>query len=200
MRLKSTLSALALGAAMFLTAPGVSHADTAATRPPAPDFTLTSLDGKKVKLSDYKGKVVLISFWASWCGPCKQELPFLDAFGQKYADKGLVFLAISTDAPKTQADVRRVVKQKNVMATVLLDGEGVASAKLNPQLAMPLTVYIDRAGQIAQTHEGFSPGDEKDVDARLIALLAEGTPLAAPAPVSAAPAPATAAPAPATAP
>jgi len=143
------------------------------------DFALPTLDGKKLKLSEQKGKVVLVSFWASWCGPCKQELPFLDTFATKYADKGLVVFAINTDAPKSQSDVRRIVKQKDLKLPVLLDAEGAVASKLNPQNAMPFTVYIDRAGRSAHTHEGFQPGDESDVERRLLALLAEPAPAAA---------------------
>lgn len=183
MRRFAPAAILAVTLLQGLASPGAARADE--TRPPAPDFALTSLDGAKIKLSDARGKVVLISFWASWCGPCKQEMPFLDGFATKYADQGLLVLAISTDAPKTQADVRRVVKQKGWKLPVLLDGEGAASSKLDPQLSMPYTVFIDRAGRIAHTHEGFVPGDEADTEKRLQALLAEG---AAAAPVSKAPA------------
>jgi thiol-disulfide isomerase/thioredoxin len=151
----------------------------AADRKAVADFALPTLDGKKLRLSEQKGKVVLVSFWATWCGPCKQELPFLDAFATKYADKGLVVFAINTDAPKSQSDVRRVVNQKGLKLPVLLDAEGAVASKLDPQNAMPFTVYIDRAGRVAHTHEGFQPGDEKDVEQRLLALLAEPAPAAA---------------------
>lgn len=162
--------------ALLLGVSPAAAADDPASRPPVADFTLATLDGGKVKLSDLKGKVVLVSFWASWCGPCKQELPFLDGFAQKYADKGLAVLAISTDTPKSQADVRRVVKTRGWKLPVLLDTEGAVAGKLNPQNAMPFSIYVDRAGRVAHTHEGFQPGDEKDVEARLTALLAEAAP------------------------
>jgi thiol-disulfide isomerase/thioredoxin len=170
---------LAATAAMLLsltlTAPSTAHAeDTApADRKPVTDFSLPTLEGKKVKLSDAKGKVVVISFWATWCGPCKQELPLLDAIAKKYADKGLVVLSINTDAPKTVAEVRRVVKSKELTLPILLDGEGAVASKLDPANAMPYTLYLDRQGRVAHTHEGFQPGDEKDIEARIVALLAE---------------------------
>jgi thiol-disulfide isomerase/thioredoxin len=157
-------------------APAAAAAAAQTDRKAVADFALPTLDGKKLRLSDHKGKVVLVSFWATWCGPCKQELPFLDAFATKYADKGLTVLAINTDAPKSQSDVRRIVKQKDLKLPVLLDTEGAVASKLDPQNAMPFTVYIDRAGRVAHTHEGFQPGDEKDVEARLLALLAEPAP------------------------
>ena len=157
------------------TAPALA-AGPAETRPLAADFALPTLDGGKVKLSDLKGRVVLVSFWASWCGPCKQELPFLDDFATKYAEKGLTVLAISIDSPKSQADVRRVVKTRGWKVPVLLDTEGAVAGKLNPQNAMPFSLYLDRAGRVAHTHEGFKPGDERDVEARLVALLAEAAP------------------------
>lgn len=172
-------------AALLLTltaaAPAPALADDAAPadRKPVADFSLPTLDGKKVKLSEAKGKVVVISFWASWCGPCKQELPLLDAIAKKYADKGLAVFSINTDAPKTVAEVRRVVKSKELTLPILLDGEGAVAGKLDPANAMPYTIYLDRQGRVAHTHEGFQPGDEKDIEARIVALLAE-TPAAQP--------------------
>lgn len=144
-----------------------------AERKPAAEFALPTLDGKRVKLADTHGKVVLISFWASWCGPCKQELPILDALAKKYAEQGLVVWSINTDAPKTAADVKRIVAQKGVSLPILMDSEGAVAAKLDPANAMPFTLYLDRAGRVAHTHEGFQPGDEADIEARVQALLAE---------------------------
>jgi len=148
----------------------------AASRTPLGDFSLRTLEGKKARLSDARGKVVLVSFWATWCQPCKQELPFLDALAKKYADKGLVVWAINTDGPKTLADVRRVLSTRGLTLPVLLDDDGAVAGRLNPRVAMPLSIYVDRAGRRAHEHEGYAPGDEAAIEQRLIALLAEAAP------------------------
>lgn len=148
----------------------------AASRTPLGDFSLRTLEGKKARLSDARGKVVLVSFWATWCQPCKQELPFLDALAKKYADKGLVVWAINTDGPKTLADVRRVLSTRGLTLPVLLDDDGAVAGRLNPRVAMPLSIYVDRAGRRALEHEGYAPGDEAAIEQRLVALLAEAAP------------------------
>jgi peroxiredoxin len=151
-------------------------ADAPADRPPMPDFHLRTLDGHKVKLSDYAGKVVLVSFWASWCNPCKQELAFLDPLAQKYAEKGLVILAINTDGPKSQAEVRRFVSSKDLKLPVLVDADGEVGGKLDPRGVMPFTIYVDRAGHRAFEHEGFTPDEPAQIESRLQGLLEEPAP------------------------
>lgn len=142
-------------------------------RPTVADFSLETLDGKRVKLSDYEGRVVLVSFWATWCKPCKQELPFLDDFAKKYADEGLAVLAINTDGPRTMSEVRRFVKRKKLTIPQLLDADGAMLQKLNPRGVMPFTLYLDRQHRIAETADKFSPGDEAKIEAVIGKLLAE---------------------------
>ena len=86
----------------------------------APDFTLKDLNGNRVSLSDFKGKVVVLNFWATWCGPCRVEIPHIDALYQKYKDQGLVVLGIN--AERNHEKVEEFAKAK-VSYTVLLDGE-----------------------------------------------------------------------------
>ncbi len=145
----------------------------AAERPTVADFSLETLDGKRVKLSDYAGKAVLVSFWATWCKPCKQELPFLDAFAKKYAEQGLVVLAINTDGPRTMSAVRRFVKRKKLAIPQLLDKDGSLLQALNPRGVMPFTLYLDRQHRIAETADSFSAGDEVKIEAKIQTLLAE---------------------------
>jgi len=147
-------------------------ADTA-ERPAIADFSLETLDGKRVSLSDYEGKVVLISFWASWCKPCKQELPFLDAFAKKYGEQGFAVLAVNTDGPRSMASVRRFVKRKKLEMPQLLDKSGSLLQRLNPRGVMPFTLYLDRAHRIAETADSFSAGDEVKIEAKIQTLLAE---------------------------
>jgi thiol-disulfide isomerase/thioredoxin len=142
-------------------------------RPPVSDFGLRTLGGEKVKLSGQAGKVVLVSFWATWCNPCKQELAFLDELAAKYADQGLVVLAINTDAPKSQAEVRRFVSARGLKLPVLLDQDGEVANRLNPRAVMPFTIYVDRNGRRAFEHEGFTPDEPAKIEARVAALLKE---------------------------
>lgn len=147
-----------------------------AERPAAADFALDTLDGKRVKLSDHKGKVVVVSFWASWCKPCKQELPFLDAFDKQYAEQGFEVISVNTDDARTMPEVRRFVKRKKLKIPVGLDKDGAVLARLNPRGVMPFTLYIDREGRIAETHDSFTSGDEVKVEASIKKLLAEKAP------------------------
>ncbi|MCA9537753.1 MAG: TlpA family protein disulfide reductase [Myxococcales bacterium] len=148
--------------------------DAPAARPTVADFALDTLDGARIKLSENRGKVVVVSFWASWCKPCKQELPFLDGFATTYGKDGLAVLSIATDGPRTLAEVRRFVKQKKLGIPVLLDKDGAVLADLNPRGVMPFTLYIDRNGGLHSTTDSFSAGDETKIEATIKALLAEG--------------------------
>lgn len=146
-------------------------------RPAVADFSLETLEGKRVELSDYAGKPVVISFWASWCKPCKQELPFLDAFAKKYADQGLAVLAINTDGPRTMAEVRRFVKRKKLEMPQLLDKDGSVLQRLNPRGVMPFSLYLDRQHRIVESHDSFTAGDEVRIEASIQRLLAEKAPV-----------------------
>lgn len=142
-------------------------------RAKASNFRLRDLKGKSVKLSKLKGDVVLVSFWATWCKPCLQELPHIDALAKKYKKKGLTALAISNDGPDTAARIPSVVSRFRLGLPVLHDKAGKAVAALNPRGNNPFTVLIDKKGRIAYAHEGYAPGDEAHVDVLVKALLAE---------------------------
>jgi peroxiredoxin len=147
----------------------------AGSRKSAPDFELKDLTGKRVRLSSLQGKVVIVNFWATWCGPCLQELPHLDKLGKELQADGLIILAISTDAPQTIAQVRSVAKRERWSAMdVLLDPDGKVFASLNPRGTNPFTLIIDRSGKIAEVHEGYNPGDEKMYGEWARRLLKEG--------------------------
>lgn len=165
--------------AVLLLAPA-ARADEA--RPKIPDFSLKALSGEKVKLADQKGKVVVMSFWATWCSPCKQELPTLQALLDKHGKDGLTVLAVNTDGPKTVAEVRRFVADKKLTMAVPLDSESRVLDQLNPKHAIPYTLVLDREGRRAFEHTGFSGGAEKELEREVVALLAEKPPApAAPA-------------------
>ncbi len=144
------------------------------TRPEAPEFSLRTLKGDTMSLAQTKGKVVIMSFWASWCKPCIQELGFLKALQAKHPERLLV-LAISTDDPNTMSKVRTIVKRKKLTMPILLDQEGTVMGLLNPRGELPFSLYLDTAGRIASDHRGFKAGDESKIEQIVNTLLAESS-------------------------
>jgi cytochrome c biogenesis protein CcmG/thiol:disulfide interchange protein DsbE len=124
----------------------------------APDFELKDSDGKTVKLSDYRGKVVLLNFWATWCGPCKIEIPWFIDFEKRYKDQGFAVLGVAMDEEGWEA-VKPYITEKKVNYRVLL-GNDEAAALFGGVDALPTTFLLDRDGKIAATHVGLvSKGD-----------------------------------------
>jgi peroxiredoxin len=123
----------------------------------APDFTLKSASGENLKLSEYRGEVVLINFWASWCGPCRQEMPALDELHNRYRALGFTVLGVNVEEDSRKA--REVLKDLQVSFPVLLDDRSTVS-RLYDVVAMPSTVLVDRNGNIRYLHKGYQPGLE----------------------------------------
>ena len=142
----------------------------AASPKPAPDFALKSMSGDNVRLSELHGEVVLINFWASWCGPCRQELPHLDALYQRYESLGFTLLGINVEKESRAAE--RLLKDVPVSFPVLLDSENNVS-KLYDVIAMPSTVLIDRDGRIRHVHNGYKPGYEDIYQEQVRGLIRE---------------------------
>lgn len=118
------------------------------------DFELQTLDGKTVKLSDYRGKPVLLNFWATWCGPCRFEMPFLQQINDSYAAKGLVMLAVDIDeSPDT---VKKFMADFNLSLTVPMD-TGKKISKAYSITGIPTTFLIDKNGIIRQKIVGAFP-------------------------------------------
>lgn len=137
---------------------------------PAPDFTLKSRSGENIKLSELRGEVVMINFWASWCGPCRQEMPLLDALYQRYRPLGFTILGVSVD--ENLDDARRLLKEIPVTFPVLFDTDNKV-ADLYELVAMPSTVLVDRDGNMRFVHLGYLPGYERDYEAQVKALIRE---------------------------
>lgn len=133
----------------------VGHA--VAVQEHAPDFTLKDLDGKNLRLDEYRGQVVLLNFWASWCGPCRQEMPLLDKIHQRYEDAG--FAVVSVNVEGEDAPARSLAKETGVTFPVLIDAEQRVSQMYDLE-AMPSSVLIDRDGVVRYIHLGYQPGDE----------------------------------------
>jgi peroxiredoxin len=122
-----------------------------ASRKPAPQFTKTDAKGAAVRLADFKGKVVLLNFWATWCHGCQTEIPWFIDFQNEFREKGLVVIGASMDDDGWKS-VTPFVAAKKVNYTVVIGDE--ALGKLYELGAMPQTVLIDRAGRIARTYSG----------------------------------------------
>ena len=146
----------AFALAMFISIGGIGLADAA--KKPAPNFTLKSLSGENLKLSEMAGNVVLINFWASWCGPCREEMPYLNALHKKY--EALGFTVIGVNVEQQSKDAKGFLRNTPVDFPILLDNQNKVS-KMYEVVAMPTTVMVDRDGNMRYLHKGYKPGDEK---------------------------------------
>jgi len=121
-----------------------------AVNSPAPDFELDSLSGEQVKLSDYLGKPVLVNFWATWCTPCRYEMPLFERYDQNY---GQEFIILGVNLQQTGADIREFTDEFNITFPILLDVDGSVN-KLYKVQGLPTSVFIDREGLINAVHIG----------------------------------------------
>jgi peroxiredoxin len=137
---------------------------------PAPSFSLTTLSGQPSGLAAYKGQVVMVNFWATWCGPCQQEMPLLDQMYKKYKPAGFTLIGVNVD--KETPAVKELLTRKPVSFPVLLDPANQVSKAYHVD-EMPSSVIIDRKGQIRYVHRGYKPGDENDYQDRIRQLIRE---------------------------
>jgi peroxiredoxin len=145
---------------LFSASFSVYAASASVTGPaPAPNFTLKSLDGTNVKLSELRGNVVLLNFWASWCGPCREEMPLLNKIHKKYEPLGFTVLGVNVEEQSDAA--KKFIAQRPVDFPILLDNKNKVS-KLYDVIAMPTTVVIDRDGNMRFLHQGYQSGDEAE--------------------------------------
>jgi peroxiredoxin len=136
----------------------------------APSFSLPSRSGDIVSLDKLRGKVVMLNFWASWCGPCRQEMPLLDQMHKRYSSLGFTMIGVNVES--NTADAEKWLQQTPVSFPVLFDKENKVS-KLYDVNAMPSTVFIDRKGNVRALHRGYKPGDESEYLNQIRALLKE---------------------------
>jgi peroxiredoxin len=139
-------------------------------REPAPDFEFDGLDGKRHKLSEYRGKVVLVTFWATYCGPCVGEMPLFARAYAKYKDQGFEVLAISCDNPEDRDKARRFVEQHGLPFAA---GYDVGAARLYKANGYPLNLVIDREGALRYRQEGAFDSSGRELDLVLKKLLFE---------------------------
>jgi peroxiredoxin len=136
----------------------------------APDFTLPSNQGENIRLAEQRGKVVMINFWASWCGPCRQEMPLLENLYQHYQRAGFTILGVNVEPNPAAAN--KVLDDITISFPVLYDTENTVSRLYNVE-AMPSTVLIDRDGNLRYLHRGYKPGYEESYREQIKKLIRE---------------------------
>jgi len=151
MRIQRLLPALVAGLT-FAGAPVVASSPS-----PAPDFTLPARDGGKIHLGDLRGQVVMINFWATWCGPCRQEMPLLEQIHEKYEPLGFTLLGVNVEPDSKEAQAW--LAKMGVTFPILFDRDNAVSSSFGVE-AMPSSVLIDREGHVRHVHRGYKPGDE----------------------------------------
>jgi len=151
---------IAIGAVVIgIAALGVALAPAArAGAPaPAPDFALPAMDGSELRLSELRGQVVMINFWATWCGPCRQEMPLLQQLQVKYEPLGFTLVGINVE-PES-AGARTWLEKVHVTFPILFDRQNQVAERFGVQ-GMPSSVFVDRSGKVRYVHRGYQPGDE----------------------------------------
>jgi peroxiredoxin len=157
-----------LGATLAVCA-GLSGGAASPT-PAAPDFTLRTADGRNLRLQEQRGQVVMVNFWATWCAPCRVEMPHLSRLQDKYRSSGFVLLGVNVDEDSAKAI--GTAGKWGLKFPVLLDGEKRV-AKLYDVATMPSTVLIDRDGRVRYVHRGYREGYEETYDKQVRELLKE---------------------------
>jgi peroxiredoxin len=137
---------------------------------PAPDFTLRSSAGKNIRLQELRGEVVMVNFWATWCGPCREEMPVLDRLHEKYRAAGFRILGVNVDDKSDKG--LQMAQRLKVGYPQLFDTDKRAS-RLYDVDAMPMTFLIDRDGKLRFAHKGYAPGYEARYEAQIRQLLKE---------------------------
>jgi len=164
------LTALVLGIGAGMALPLTAAAVAIAPGNPAPAFQLPAMSGGPLGLDKLRGQVVLINFWASWCGPCRQEMPLLDSIYRKYNKLGFTLIGVNVEPDKAAAEAW--LKQTPVTFPVLFDSKSTVS-QLYSVSGMPTTVFIDRKGNVRAMHVSYNPGDENGYLDQIRALIRE---------------------------
>jgi len=137
----------------------------------APAFSLMTLDGKKVSLSDYKGRAVLVNFWATWCGPCKIEMPWFEELRKQYAAQGFEILGLADDVDAGKDEIAKVAQKTGVTYPILLTDGKVQKAYGGVDV-LPMSFYVDRNGVVVEETAGLGSKDE--IEAHIKKAIASG--------------------------
>jgi peroxiredoxin len=148
-----------VGEAVFGAEPVKAAVKPEKDRKTAPEFSLKDANGQTVHLADYKGKVVLLDFWATWCGPCKVEIPWFIEFEQQFKDRGFAVLGVSMDEDGWEV-VKPYIQDRKINYRVVLGNEEVSEIYGGLD-SLPTTLLLDRQGKIASIHIGLSRGKEE---------------------------------------
>lgn len=165
-----TMSTVLAAAAATLLLAATSAGAGIGSGAPAPAFRLNSTLGKPVSLADYRGQVVLLNFWASWCGPCRTEMPILEQIYKRYKAMGVTLIGVNVE-PDSAAGLEWL-KATPVSFPILFDTDSAAS-KLYDVEGMPNTVIVDRHGNVRYIHRGYKAGAENEYMDQLRALIRE---------------------------
>ena len=157
-----------LGFSLFLLVASVAHA--LGPGDPPPPIDMADLSGKKVDLKALQGKVVVVDFWASWCGPCREEMPVLEALHKKYAEQGLVIVGVNID--NNAKKMNNFLKGSPVTFRIVHDPKITIAQKYEPS-TMPSSYFIARDGKLRYVHQGFRKKDAAELEAQIKALLSE---------------------------
>jgi len=152
----------------------VTVAATSLRAEPAPSFNLQDTNGKPVKLSDYKGKVVILDFWATWCPPCRAEIPNFVELQNEYGKQGLAVIGVSLDEGGVDG-VAAFAKAQGINYPIVMGNQDVANQHGGIE-AIPTTFVIDPSGNVVARHEGFT--DKSEFEAEIKKLLPTATPAA----------------------
>ena len=134
----------------------------------APELGLQDLNGHPVTLASLRGKVVLVDFWATWCAPCRDELPHLEEFYKKYSDKGFVVVGVSVD--RESENIGAFLHRMPLTFPIIHDSGHEIVSRYHPNL-MPTSFIIDRAGVIRHTHAGYSAADLSTLEHEIKTLV-----------------------------
>jgi peroxiredoxin len=160
---------LTLAALLFISLPVAAHDDVAQQAQSAPDFTLPKHPTGELTLSDYRGKVVLINFWASWCAPCRREMPLLESLYRTYGDKGFTLIGVNTDEDRAAAN--SVLEKTTLSFPIVFDTSLQVSSVYGVE-AMPTTLLLNTKGEVVFVNRGFKSGDDEKYKAQIESLLA----------------------------
>jgi thiol-disulfide isomerase/thioredoxin len=127
---------------------------------PAPAFTLLDLNGKKVSLSDFKGRPLVVNFWGTYCAPCKIEMPWLEEFSKKYAADGLQVVGVTYDSEVGRDTIARDAQQLGVTYPILLSTPKAEKDYLSGTDALPMSFYVDKTGTVIEVTAGLGSKDE----------------------------------------
>ncbi|QKX16892.1 TlpA disulfide reductase family protein [Microbulbifer sp. YPW1] len=161
--MRKLIAALCTSAALLAGAPASANV-------PAADFTLASLKDGNLKLSEQRGEVIMLNFWASWCGPCREEMPLLNDLHARYEPVGFQVWGVNVDA--NREDAQAMLNKIPVEFPVLFDSQSDVS-KLFGVEAMPSSVFIDRDGKVRYVHKGYRSGDEAEYKKIIKELIRE---------------------------